>query len=121
MKKIFSIVLLALFSISAGLAKADPPMKVVYSQTVSTNFTFHWPQRTVRTYNAVQTKPYHYIGQLFNLMANEDLSKYRFHYSYMLPYREWGYFFPPGTKLYNHTPYIIFEAPRLYQETVQNK
>jgi len=119
--KLVPAVLLALSLSIAGTSWADPPMKVVYSQTVSTDFTFHWPLQTVRTYNAVQTKPYYYTGRILYLDQNENISKYRHYYSYRVGQNQWGYFFAPGTKLVNAKPYPIFAAPRYFTQTTQMK
>lgn len=119
--KLFSVVLTAVSLFVAIPSWADPPMKVIYSQTVSTDMTFHWPLQTVRTYNAVQTKPYYYTGRILYLDQNENISKYRFHYSHRVGKNEWGYFFVPGTKLSNSKPYPIFSSPRLYSQQLQLK
>lgn len=96
-------------------------MTVIYDRKVSTKFTWHWPQHTVRTYSTVQTKPYHYTGRLLHVDQNVDVSSYRFHYPQKTSFKEWGYYFAPGTRLYNGKPYPIFASPNTYQEAIQNK
>ena len=100
---------------------ADPPMKVVYSTSSSTHFNWNWPFHPVRVYDATQTKPYYYTGRVLYLLSEEDVSKYRFYYPERTCKNGWGYFFPPGTKLCPRRPYIIFEWPKAYKETIYYK
>lgn len=86
------------FILLAGAAQAGQPLQVLYSDKVTTNFKWHWPQQTRRTTNYVQTKPYYYTGRLMNY-AGENVSKYRHYYSYKTPYRDWGYFYRKGDRL----------------------
>jgi len=116
-----SLFLTTAFLLAVSPSWADPPMKVIYSQTVSTNFKWKWPLQTTRTYSAVQTKPYYYTGRILYLDQNIDVSKYRFNYSYRANHNEWGYFFQPGTILTNKRPYPIFPAPQLYYQGIQIK
>jgi hypothetical protein len=99
---------------------ADPPMKVVYSNTQTTHFKWTWPFQTLRTYTAVQTKPYYPTGRII-YMTQEDISKYRFYFPQRVCRNEWGYYFPPGTRLCSHMPAVIFGAPPFYIETIQQK
>lgn len=97
--KNFAASLFIVFFLGATTVFAGPPMKVIYSNTVTTNFKWHWPQQTVRTTGYVQTKPYYYTGRLLDLVTQEDVSKYRHYYQYMTHRNTWGYFFEPGTVL----------------------
>ena len=114
--KLFSAALMVLSLFTVAASWAEP--KVIYSQTVSTDFTFHYPLQTVRTYHAVQTKPYYYTGRILYLDQNENISKYRFHYSHRVGMNQLGYFFAPGTKLTNAKPYPIFSSPRVFSQQV---
>jgi hypothetical protein len=99
---------------------ADPPMKVVYSTSSTTHFNWNWPYHPVETYTAVQTKPYYYAGRVFYLNP-EDASKYRFYFSQRTCRNEWGYFFPPGTKLCSKRPAVVFGDPKAYTEVIYQK
>ena len=117
-----SSILLSAFLWATGTALwAAPPMKVIYSETVSTKFTWHWPQHTVRTYTTTQTKPYGYLKHLTNVDANTNISQFRFHYPELASKREWGYYFEPGTHLYNGTSGPLFGKPGTWKETIQNQ
>jgi hypothetical protein len=107
----FIITLITLgFFASSGAALAGPPMKTLYSKSVSTNFKWHWPYQTVKTTNYVQNKPYFYTGRLLNLVTNEDVSKYRHYYRQNICKNDWGYFFPTGTRL---CPKMILNFPQV--------
>jgi hypothetical protein len=99
---------------------ADPPMKVVYSTSATTHFNWKWPYHPVEKYTAVQTKPYYYTGQILNF-SQEDVSKYRFYFRQRTCRNEWGYFFPPGTKLCSKRPPIVFGDPQAYREVIYQK
>lgn len=99
---------------------ANPPMKVVYSTSATTHFNWKWPYHPVEKYTAVQTKPYYYTGRILYL-NQEDVSKYRFYFSQRTCRNEWGYFFPPGTKLCPRRPSIIFGDPPAYTEVIYQK
>jgi hypothetical protein len=116
-----SILLLAASCLGPAALWAAPPMKVIYSEKVSTKFTWHWPQHTVRTYTTTQTKPYFYVKRLLNLDANTDIRTLRFHYPDLVSKREWGYYFEPGTHLYNSQSGPLFGKPGPWVETIQNK
>ena len=99
---------------------ADPPMKVIYSTSATTHFNWNWPYHPVEKYTAVQAKPYYYTGQLMNFTL-EDVSKYRHYFPQRTCRNEWGYFFPPGTKLCPKRPAIIFGDPNAYTEVIYQK
>lgn len=119
MKQITGLLLLAAFLFPTTRVLADPPLKVVYSSGSTTHFNWTWPFRPVRTYYATQTKPYDYTARVLNIQ--EDVSKYRFYHPERTCRNDWGYFFPPGTKLCPRHPAIIFGAPPAYAETIYFK
>jgi hypothetical protein len=100
-------------------AQAKPPMKVIYSASKTTHFSWKWPYHPVEKYTAVQTKPY-YAGRVFYL-SPEDVSKYRFYFAQRTCRNEWGYYFPPGTKLCPGRPAVIFGDPKAYTEVIYQK
>jgi hypothetical protein len=112
-------ILFALILLAAAPGRTAP-MRVVYSSTKATHFSWKWPYHPVETYTAVQTKPYLYIGRILNL-THQDLSKYRFHYPNRTCCNDWGYFFPAGTKLCSKRPLVIFKAPNSYYEVISQK
>ena len=103
-KAILFLVLLT----SAGAAQAGQPLQVAYSNKVTTNFKWHWPQQTRRTANYLQTKPYYYTGRMMKY-AGENVSKYRHHYQHKTPYRDWGYYFKKGDRLAPHQ--VVYFGP----------
>ena len=104
-----------------SMAWANPPMKVISSVTTSTRFDMKWPYHTVTTYNANQTIPYHTTGRILYLVTHEDVSKYRYHYPQNTCRNEWGYFFPPGTKLCSRHPAVSFGPPDYYTVAIYPK
>lgn len=114
--KISKTLLCVLLLGASASAWADPPLQVLYSNSKTTHFKWHWPSETVTTYSAVQTKPYYRTGRRLSLVTKEDVSKYRYYYRQNTCKNKWGYFFPAGTKLCYHKPYPIFEAPSGYYQ-----
>jgi hypothetical protein len=90
---------------------------VVYSNTVTTNFKWHWPQQTIRTIGYTQTQPYHTVSRLI-VLSNEDFRKYRFHYRQKASTNPWGYFFKPTDKLGSRISLNAFGAPLAYQQSL---
>lgn len=107
--KLLFVFFTALLALPKGVL-ANPPLKVVYSHTETTQFKWQWPYQAARTTTYVQTKPYFYTGHLLNV-SREDLAKYRFHYSQNTYKNPWGYYFPKGTKLGN-TAILGFDPTR---------
>jgi len=118
MRTFFIIILTLGFFASASVALAAPPMKTLYSKSVSTNFKWHWPYQTVKTTHYVQTKPYFYTGRLLNLVRNEDVSKYRHYYRQNICKNDWGYFFPKGTRL---CPKMILAFPHVQPSNMSDR
>lgn len=114
---ILSLVTLGFF-VLGGTVYANPPMKTLYSKSMSTNFKWHWPYQTVKVSNYLQTKPYFYTGRLLNIVTSEDVSKYRFYYRQNVCKNEWGYFFPKGTKL---CPVNLVNFPHVQPEDMVNR
>ena len=95
--KRYTIVLAAVI-LSAAAAYAEPPMKVLYSGTSSTKFSWQWPYHTTRTRTLYQTRE-NVPSRPLIYSTGDDPAQYR-HYFRQFTYRnEWGYFFPKGTKL----------------------
>jgi len=74
--------------------------RVVYSESVTTTFKWHWPLQSVRSATYTQTKPYHSTSRMVYL-SRENVSRYRFYYPQKASQNDWGYFFKSGDKLYS--------------------
>ena len=110
---ITGIVFCGLF-LTAGGARAE---NVVYTQTVTTNFKWHWPLQTVRTTTTTQTIPYYPAGRVI-LLIDENVSKYRFHYSSRASKNDWGYFFRPGDRVYSRQVPSSYGYPTSYSQVL---
>ncbi len=119
MMKKFTVLFSAVLLLAAVPALAQPPLKVLYSQTTSTHFNWTWPYHPVRTYTATQTKPYYYTGRILYLDTHINPAKYRFYYPNRTCKNTWGYYFAPDAHLCNHKPYPVFPRPTLYYETIR--
>jgi hypothetical protein len=115
MRFFFSLI----FLVSTGAVLADPPMKMIYSQSSTTKFTWTWPYHTIRTKTYFQDFPapegsgYQTIDS-GTYRTPEDVSHYRFH-NYHLTYKnQWGYFFPPGTRPVKTNAGALFVSPQGY-------
>ena len=108
------------FALLIVRAYADPPLHVLASESHTTHFKWQWPYEPVSTYTSGQTKPYHTMGRIVYL-THEDLTKYRFHYRQNVYTNEWGYYFPPGTKLSSRRPIQSFDAPTYWIGYTQQK
>jgi len=100
-----------------GAALADPPMKTIYSDKSTTNFSWTWPYHTNQNATWVQTyrAPF---GSGYNTRVNyytgQDVSYYRFHNPQLTYRNQWGYFFPDGTRPIRNNGAVLFVSPQGY-------
>ncbi len=96
MKVLITTIVFLGLSLSAIPAAAE---NFVYKETVTANFKWKWPLRTVRTTTYTQIKPYYRDRRAF-LFPEENVSRYRYHYGYKACKNDWGYYFRPGDGVY---------------------
>ena len=105
-----------IFLMMMGAALADPPMKTVYSDSSTTNFSWTWPYHTTQSKTLIATHPSltgsGYKTNLFG--TQEDLSKFRYHHRHLTYQNQWGYFFPAGTKPVKSGTGDFFVTPQGY-------
>ena len=107
---------LFIFLMMTGAVLADPPMKTIYSDSSTTNFSWTWPYHTNQIKTLVQTHP-SLAGSGFKTNTYgtwDDVSKYRFHNAHLTYKNQWGYFFPPGTKPVKNNGAVLFVSPHGY-------
>jgi hypothetical protein len=105
--------LFSFFLILTCAALADPPMKTVYNNSSTTNFTWTWPYHTNQTRTSFRDHPSP-TGSFFktSYATQEDVSQYRFHNAHLTYQNEWGYFFPSGTRPIQNNGSVFFVTPR---------
>src|SRR5690242_13592282 len=103
-----------LLAVGSSVALAD---RVTTTVTVKTSFKWNAPLRTVRVTGYAQSKPYYRTGRML-AFTQENVSQYRYHYSYRTCQNDWGYFFKLGEKLCSHAILHSFGAPTGYYPTL---
>ncbi len=100
---------------------ADPPMKVIYSTSATTHFNWKWPYHPVEKYTAVQDQALLLHRSIHEFYPWKTFLNTATTFRQRTCRNEWGYFFPPGTKLCPKRPAIIFGDPNAYTEVIYQK